>query len=736
MTGLFWLDWATLAVSLFNTLLLLWLGLTVFLNAERRAWGIWLSSGGLLLGAIFFTSHSAILGYGVSVIAPGLNFWWRAGWVPVASLPFVWYVVMLWYSGFWDRSGAASSGRGRLYRRQRFWFALAVACSLALVGLLIFANPLPSLSVLAYERLESAPTVAGLPVLILAYPLYTLLCMGLSLDALRHPESSERLMGELARARARRWLTANSLMLLGVSLLVGWVMIWIVENAGRGIFTPPLVITVGWFDLAIAGLIAATVLVLGQAVVSYEVFTGKTLPRRGLLQYWRRAVILAAGFSALAALSLTLGLRPIYTLLLSAMVMIAFFALLGWRAFAERQRLFENLRPFVTGQRMFDSMLEERAPGNPEDQEDLDAPFRALYLNVLETRRAALIPYGPLALLAGPPSYYPPGLSFSTPDMNDLAARLPADGEIGLELEPHAAEGMVYAVPLWRETGLSGVILLGEKQGGGPYTQEEIEIAQATGERLIDARATAEMTRRLIALQRQRLVASQVADQRARRRVHDEILPLVHTAMLELAGAGEAPSGSGKVLEQLAEIHRQLSDLLHAMPAATPPELARAGLIGALRRTVEGELDGAFDEVGWQIDPQAEALARDLPPLSAEVAFSAAREGLRNAARHGRGEHTDARLCLQIAVQVIPQGRLRLSIEDNGVGFAREPAEGTALPGQFLADNGGDGDHRGGGSGQGLALHSTLMAVIGGALTVSSRPGQYTRLTLEIPPNS
>jgi hypothetical protein len=36
MTGIFILDWATLAVSLHNTILLLWLALTVWLNADRR----------------------------------------------------------------------------------------------------------------------------------------------------------------------------------------------------------------------------------------------------------------------------------------------------------------------------------------------------------------------------------------------------------------------------------------------------------------------------------------------------------------------------------------------------------------------------------------------------------------------------------------------------------------------------------------------------------------------------
>jgi hypothetical protein len=37
------------------------------------------------------------------------------------------------------------------------------------------------------------------------------------------------------------------------------------------------------------------------------------------------------------------------------------------------------------------------------------------------------------------------------------------------------------------------------------------------------------------------------------------------------------------------------------------------------------------------------------------------------------------------------------------------------------------------GSGQGLGLHGTMMAVIGGALTAESVPGAYTRVTLTLP---
>ncbi len=709
MTGIFWLDWAMLAVSLFNTLLLLWLGLTVILNAERRVWGIWLSSGGLLLGAIFFISHSAILGSELSASTPGLNFWWRLGWIPVAALPFSWYLVMLWYAGYWDRS--PSTARSQLYYRQRIWFVLVVSSGAVLVCLLFFANPLPSLSELISGQIEASPVIAGIPALTLAYPLYTLLCVGLSIDALRHPEVSERLMGELARYRARRWLIATSVVLLAVSLLVGWVMVWIVNNVWRGIFTNPSIVAIGWFDLAISGLVAVSVLLLGQAVVAYEVFTGKTLPCRGLALSWRRAVILASGFSVLVSASLTLKLPSIYTLLLTAILMITFLALLSWRAYAERQRLIDNLRPFVASQRIIDSLLVDGA--NPVDgafpapghAEGADAAFRALCVNVLETRLAGLFPYGPLALLAGPPSFFPPQTPIQSPDLDLIASRLQAIPEIGLALEPGEAGDWVFAVPLWRTGGLSGIILLGQKGAGSPYTQEEIEIAQATGERLVDAQASAEMARRLVALQRQHLVAGQVADQRVRRLIHDEVLPQVHAVMLDLAGGSAVPDADGRILDSLEVIHQTLANLLRSMPVVSAPEVQADGLVSALRRTVQAEMDASFDEVLWQIDPQAEALSLALPPLIAEVVYSAAREGIRNAARHGRGEIGFAPLCLQIGLALTGEGGLRLSLTDNGVGFA-------AGVGEMVASQGGiwgacwENYPRGQRAGAGLAQHS------------------------------
>ena len=181
MTGRFFLDWAVMAVSLFNTILLLWLGLTVLLNAEQRTWGIWLAGGGLLMGGAFFISHTAILGHGLGYASQGMDFWWHLGWGPVVATPFAWYLIILWYAGFWDEQSTS------LRHRQRPWFFLAVALTVGLVALLIFANPLPSYWQVAQLDLSATPSIGGIPLLILAYPLYIVFCISLSLDVLRRP---------------------------------------------------------------------------------------------------------------------------------------------------------------------------------------------------------------------------------------------------------------------------------------------------------------------------------------------------------------------------------------------------------------------------------------------------------------------------------------------------------------------------------------------------------------------
>jgi signal transduction histidine kinase len=703
VTGDFVLDWAVMAVSLFNTVLLLWLGLTVLLNAERRAWGIWLAGGGLLMAGAFFVSHSAILGHDLHQSTLALDFWWWVGWLPVVAAPYAWYALMLWYAGFWDDKEAP------LRRRHRVWLPIVSLPAFVFAGLLLFANPLPSYWQVTQLELSASPAVGDLPLLILLYPFYNVFCIVLSLDVLRRPGPSGRVMGDLARRRARPWLVATATTLLLVSFLVAWAMFWILSNARQRAFYQvysAMARTLAWFDLVIAALIALAVILLGQAIVAYEVFTGKTLPRRGLSRHWRRAVILAAGYGLVVGLSLTVRLRPIYSLLLTAILMTFFYALLSWRSYAERERTIEGLRPFVASQRLYDQLLAPSPSFNP----DLDGNrlLGALCGDLLGAQLAFLLPQGALAPLINAPFTFPVGADPPPPLPADTLERIDSPQQICLPVEPTRHGGAIWAVPLWSERGLIGVLLLGPKRDNGLYSQEEIEIARSSGERLMDSVAGSELAGRLMALQRQRLAASQVIDRQARRMLHDDVLPQLHAAMLTLAPVGES---AGEAVAQLADVHRQLSDLLREMPATAAPELARQGLVGALRQVLERELPDAFDGVSWEIDVGAADDLADIPPLTAEVLFYAAREAIRNAARHGRDRVEASPLHLRLEIRAA-EG-VEILVEDDGRGMGETSPSPEA--------------------GRGLALHSTMMAVIGGALAIESRPGAFTRVRLRLP---
>jgi hypothetical protein len=309
-------------------------------------------------------------------------------------------------------------------------------------------------------------------------------------------------------------------------------------------------------------------------------------------------------------------------LLLATVLMTLFAALLSWRAYVERERGIDRLRPFVASQHLYEQVL--AAPGEAVGGRAAE-PFRALCEDVLGAQVACLTALGPLAPLVGSPLVYPASAAILPLDLAGLTAKLGSPRTLCVPLVPEQFGGVVWAVPLWSERGLIGAFLLGEKRDGGLYAQEEIEIARATGARLIDTQASAELAQRLMTLQRQRLAESQVLDRQARQTLHDDVLPRLHTAMLALAAApGGGPAA--EVVTALGEVHRDIAGLLRALPSAAAPDLARLGPLGALRQVVAGELAGAFEAVVWTIAPPAETAALALPPLLAQVLYGAARD--------------------------------------------------------------------------------------------------------------
>jgi len=695
------LTWALVATSLFNTILLLWLGITLWLNANRRNLSIAVTTIGFVLGSAFFVSHSALLLSDTWRLTRSNTLWLALGMTPVVLLPYVWYVVLLWYNGYW--TGADSP----LRRRHRPWLGLASLVLVAGFACLVLLG-IPHVPVVRQLTPWIVPArqfiktpLWGVPLVAVGYPLYVLLCVLLSLDTLWRPGLTDRMLGEEARRRARPWLMTATLLLLLVGFLVAVVVPYTVVNTRTGsyyILTRERLEVIARFDLAICLLIAAVTVLLGQAMTAYELFTGKVLPRKGLARQWKHALWLAAGYGLWMGGALAWGQEPVYAALLTALLMTGFFALLSWRSYVEWEQAMRQLRPFVASQRWYETLVASpSAAGHPPD------PFAALCENLLNTHVAYLLPVGPTAALVSPQRY--PASSAEAPAVGPLTGQALEEGRLILPLDPAVYGGATWAVPLWRERGLVGLLLFGPRRDDGLYTQEEIEIARSTGERLLDTAASLALSQRLMQLQRERMAATQILDQRTRRVLHDEVLPLIHTAMLALAAGQPAQAA----LQQLSDAHGQVSDLLRELPPTVTPEIARLGLLGALRKAVEVEFAPAFAQVAWRCAEGVEAQAAALSPLAAETVYFAAREIVRNAAKHARPADQAGRLRLEITARVA-EGQLLITLEDNGAGIKEET-----------------------GSGHGLALHSTLMAVVGGSLSLDTVPGQMTRAQLALP---
>ncbi len=75
-------------------------------------------------------------------------------------------------------------------------------------------------------------------------------------------------------------------------------------------------------------------------------------------------------------------------------------------------------------------------------------------------------------------------------------------------------------------------------------------------------------------------------------------------------------------------------------------------------------------------------------------------------------------------------GRLRLTVTDTGPGIAPEQVERLFAP---FTQADGDGPRRHGGTGLGLAITRRLCRLLGGDVTVQSRPGEGTRFTIDLP---
>jgi len=275
---------------------------------------------------------------------------------------------------------------------------------------------------------------------------------------------------------------------------------------------------------------------------------------------------------------------------------------------------------------------------------------------------------------------------------------------------------MPLAYPLTYQGEPIGQLLVGRRAPDEAFTPGEERllqnIARQAGTAVHALQLTADLQRA-----RQQIVTSREEERRRLRRdLHDGLGPSLAASILKVGSAravlAEQPEAADRLLAQmetdmdgiLAEVRRIVYDL-------RPPALDQLGLAGALRAYAEAVERGETGDTHPNLTVRVET-ADGLPPLPAAVevaAYHIAREALTNVVRHAQAQHCTLRLALDSG----ESGRLRLSIEDDGLGFA------GSMP-----------------AGVGLTSMRERAAELGGTCTIKAEPGKGTRVRAELPLSS
>jgi signal transduction histidine kinase len=256
-------------------------------------------------------------------------------------------------------------------------------------------------------------------------------------------------------------------------------------------------------------------------------------------------------------------------------------------------------------------------------------------------------------------------------------------------------------VPIVAPEGVIGAFYLTAKEGADAFDaadQEVIELLAAHAAIAITNARLYERSRELSVMAERNRLALELHDA-----VSQKLFSLVLTA--EAAGTlldreGDAAAAREQVAK-VSESARQALDELRALIfELRPPDLARDGLCGALRKHVE--VVGALQPAGIDLDLDADVVA---DPVRAREILRIAQEALGNALRHARAEH------VWVALHG-DDGRVVLEVRDDGVGF--DPGA-AAVRSRRL----------------GLTSMEERAARLGGTLSVSSAPGAGTSVRLE-----
>jgi hypothetical protein len=147
-------------------------------------------------------------------------------------------------------------------------------------------------------------------------------------------------------------------------------------------------------------------------------------------------------------------------------------------------------------------------------------------------------------------------------------------------------------------------LYLGPRKDGGVFTNEDMELAQACGQRILDTLRYHEAMLAVAGLLRRQIVDVKLLGAQQRRVLHDEILPQLHLALLRLetarsfnAQADNAQAEQSNMIDHVSRTeqfvanqeraeqslngaiasisatHRQLASMMRAMSTGAPHRL-------------------------------------------------------------------------------------------------------------------------------------------------------------------
>jgi signal transduction histidine kinase len=264
------------------------------------------------------------------------------------------------------------------------------------------------------------------------------------------------------------------------------------------------------------------------------------------------------------------------------------------------------------------------------------------------------------------------------------------------------ARSALYVPLVVRDKGI-GVIAVHDKDGVDPrFSDEDLRLAEIFASR---AAVAVELRQRVARDALQRVVTAQELERRRlARELHDETGQALTSILLGLRGLEGVEDGEARkaaVAEVRDLVRSTLQDVRRLAVELRPKALDDFGLVAAVERLTESfaEQTGIAVEFASNLPEERQA------PEIETALYRLVQESLTNVVKHARAGH----------VSIVLTGKpdsVSVIVEDDGVGFA---------PGRETGD------------GIGIVGMRERVGLLGGRVTVESRPGAGTTLVAEVP---